>query len=55
MSSRDAVTYARADFQKGCAASEVAEKLAQLAIKRHTAGAHGLCGPWMLLGLLGSP
>ncbi|KAK9825401.1 hypothetical protein WJX81_000526 [Elliptochloris bilobata] len=37
MSSRDAVTYARADFQRGCAASEVAEKLAKLAIKRHTA------------------
>ena len=45
MSSRDAVTYARSDFQKGCSASEVAEKLAQLAIKRHTAGAHELTYP----------
>ena len=46
MSSRDAVTYARSDFQKGCSASEVAEKLAQLAIKRHTAGARDLRYAW---------
>lgn len=37
MSSRDAVAYARADFRKGLSASEVAEKLAALALKRHTA------------------
>ena len=31
------MTYARADFRRGCSAAEVAEKLAGLALKRHTA------------------
>jgi serine/threonine protein phosphatase PrpC len=37
LGSRDAVTYARADFRKGATAEEVAEKLAGLALKRHSA------------------
>ena len=37
LSSRDAVAYARADFRRGCPAADVAEKLAHLALKRHTA------------------
>ena len=47
MSSRDAVAYARSDFQKGCSASKVAGKLAKLAIKRHTAGARNLGMRWV--------